>query len=101
MTIGRVGDIAGKLLATIRFSTGGAQELEVLDLSHGGCMIDRRRAVAEPGSRVLVKLPGLAYQPGEVVWVEDAHAGIAFEQPLHEAVLDHLRTTLNISPRTA
>ena len=101
MTMGRVGDIAGKLLATIRFSTGGAQELEVLDLSHGGCMIDRRRAMAEPGSRVLVKLPGLAYQPGEVVWVEDAHAGIAFEQPLHEAVLDHLRTTLNLAPRAA
>lgn len=91
----RVSDLPEKLMAKCRFQNGSSADLEVLDLLFGGCMVDRKRAQADPGMRVLVKLPGLAFQPGEVVWVEDANAGIAFEQPLHEAVLEHLWQTLS------
>lgn len=97
----RVSDLPNKLLAKCRFQSGGTTDLEVLDLSFGGCMVDRKRATAEPGMRVLVKLPGLSFQPGEVVWVEEERAGIAFEQVLHEAVLDHLWQTLGGEPRAA
>ncbi|MCL6249595.1 PilZ domain-containing protein [Altererythrobacter sp. KTW20L] len=101
MPVRRIADLPSKLLAKCRFSSGSTSDLEVLDLSHGGCMIDRKRANADPGARVLVKLPGLASQAGEVVWVEDERAGIAFEQPLHEAVLEHLWQTLSASPKAA
>lgn len=86
----RVSDLPRKLLATCRFQAGSTAELQVLDLSPGGCMVDRKRCNAEQGARVLVKLPGLGFQPANVAWVEDQHAGFAFEQPLHEAVLTHL-----------
>ncbi len=46
---------------------------------------------ARVGERVLATLPGLAAQPGELVWIEDGNAGIAFEQPLYGPVLSHLR----------
>lgn len=90
MTSWRVSDLPCKLLATCRFQSGSIAELEVLDLSPGGCMVNRKRCNAEQGARVLVKLPGLGFQPASVAWVEDENAGFAFEQPLHEAVLDHL-----------
>ena len=81
----------GGLRAQCRTGKGGRVELDVLDISAGGCMVDRRSWSVQAGERVLVKLPGLAYQPGEVVWVEDNLAGIAFEQVLHDAVLVHLK----------
>lgn len=86
----RFKDLPGKLLATCRFQAGSTAELQVLDLSHGGCMVNRKRCNTEQGARVLVKLPGLGFQPASVAWLEDDHAGLAFEQPLHEAVLAHL-----------
>jgi hypothetical protein len=101
MPIRRIADLPSKLLAKCRFQSGTTADLEVLDLSHGGCMVDRKRVVAEPGARVLVTLPGLASQAAQVVWVEDEHAGIAFEQPLHEAVLEHLWQRLSAAPRAA
>lgn len=82
--------MASKLKVTCRFRKGGTVDLDLLDISHGGCMVDRRRHSATAGDRALVKLPGLAFQPATVVWVEDEKAGLAFEQPLHEAVLAHL-----------
>ena len=90
MTSWRFGELPGKLLATCRFGAGATSELQVLDLSPGGCMVNRKRCNAEQGARVLVKLPGLGFQPANVAWVEDENAGLAFDQPLHEAVLDHL-----------
>jgi PilZ domain len=86
----RFGDLPSKLLATCRFGAGTTAELQVLDLSPGGCMVNRKRCNAEQGARVLVKLPGLGFQPANVAWVEDENAGLAFDQPLHEAVLEHL-----------
>ncbi len=80
-----------KLTAKCRSAKGSTVVLDVLDLSAGGCMVDRRAWSARPQDRVLVSLPGLASQPATVVWIEEERAGIAFEQALHEAVLVHLQ----------
>ena len=80
--------------ARIRLQSGAKIELDVLDLSAAGCMIDRRGWSARPGDRALVQLEDLGFQPGAVVWVEDDHAGIEFEQLLHEAVLERLKQTM-------
>jgi hypothetical protein len=53
-------------------------------------MVDRQAFSAKPEDRVLIKLPGLSFQPATVVWIEGDKVGIAFEAPLYEAVLDHL-----------
>ncbi|QZH75918.1 MAG: PilZ domain-containing protein [Erythrobacter sp.] len=71
-----------------RSRRGNSADLEVLDLSIGGAMVEARGWAGTPGERMLVTLPGLSAQPGELVWIEDGRAGIAFEQPLHETVFD-------------
>ncbi|APE29348.1 PilZ domain-containing protein [Aurantiacibacter gangjinensis] len=78
----------------VRAKTGGSIDLEVLDISAGGCMVDFHGSAARPGERVLATLPGLSALPGELVWAEDGRAGIAFETPLHETVLDRLAQLL-------
>ena len=78
----------------VRAKAGGSSDLEVLDISAGGCMVDFHGSAARPGERVLITLPGLSPLSGELVWVEDGRAGIAFVQPLHETVFDRLRTLL-------
>lgn len=74
----------------VRAKTGGSIDLQVLDISAGGCMVDFHGSAARPGERVLVTLPGLSALPAELVWAEDGRAGIAFEAPLHETVLSRL-----------
>lgn len=78
----------------VRAKTGGSSDLEVLDISQGGCMVDFHGSAARPGERVLITLPGLSALSGELVWAEDGRAGIAFETPLHETVFDRLRSLM-------
>ena len=86
----RLADLVRKLQVKCRFKAGNTVDLDFLDLSPGGCLVDLKRWGGEVGERVLVKLPGLSFQPASIAWVEDEQAGIAFEQVMHEAVLDHL-----------
>lgn len=96
MAIWRVSELAQKFMVKCRFKSGGSVDLEVLDISEGGCLVDCKRWSANAGDRALVQLPGLSYQPVEIVWVEDEKAGFAFEQPLHEAVLSNIWQKLSI-----
>lgn len=89
---------AARLRVRCRARSGATADLEVLDISAGGCMVACRGWSARPGERVLATLPGLAAQPGELVWMEDGQAGIAFEAPLYEAVLAHLQARMAEGP---
>ena len=77
-------------VAKVRATGGSKCDLPVLDLSAGGCLVELGFRAFNAGDRVLVSLPGLAACPAEVVWIEERNAGIAFENVLHEAVLQHL-----------
>ena len=74
-----------------RTKTGGTADLQVLDISPGGCMVGCDEWPAQKGERVLVILPGLDWQRAELVWIEDGRAGIAFDELLYEPVLIHLQ----------
>lgn len=83
------------LTMTCRASKGGSIELEVLDLSLAGCMVDRRSWSGRPGERILARLPGLAPpQPATIVWVEGDRGSISFEKLLYEAVFNHLQCSI-------
>ena len=82
------------MMARFRLRSGAKIELQVLDISPIGCMVDRRSWSTQPEDRVLVQLEGLGFQPAAVVWVEDDRAGIVFEELLHEAVLERLKGSL-------
>ncbi|MGB3166483.1 MAG: PilZ domain-containing protein [Alteraurantiacibacter sp.] len=71
-----------------RTRRGMSADLEVLDISIGGAMVEARGWSVQEGERVLMTFPGLSAQPSELVWIEDGRAGLVFEQPLHETVFD-------------
>lgn len=82
------------LTVRCRSKSGQTADLAVLDISAGGCMVEYRGWSASPGERVLMTLPGLSSQPGELVWIEDGKAGIVLEQPLHDAVFGQLQARM-------
>lgn len=62
----------------------------VVDLSEGGCGIETS-AYLEAGTRVWLKLPGLQSWAARVAWADGARAGLAFDAPLHGAVVARYR----------
>lgn len=64
--------------------------VSVLDISTTGCLLDLRTWGLKAGERLLIKLPGLSYLSAMLLWVEDGKGGLAFDHPLHDAVLRHL-----------
>jgi hypothetical protein len=82
------------MMAKIRLRSGGKIDLPVRDVSPIGFMVDRLGWSPQSEDRILVQLEGLGFQPATVVWVEDEQAGIAFEQLLHEVILEQLKDSL-------
>jgi len=65
--------------------------MALLDISHGGCMVECHAWSARPGDHLTVKLPGFDTRSAHVVWLEDDKAGIAFEELLHDVAFNQLR----------
>jgi hypothetical protein len=61
--------------------------VSVVDLSTGGAGVEVDVHL-ESGSRVWLKLPGLQSWPARIVWCAAGRAGLAFDSPLHPAVVD-------------
>ena len=76
--------------AECRYRSRKIGNIEVYDLSAGGCVLDQRGWKIDEGERVLIKLPGLDFMPTKVIWLWQNKAGLQFEQPLYGAVLEHL-----------
>lgn len=78
------------LVSRLRSRTGRVTEVNVIDLSLAGCLIEKQALVLHQDDRILLKLPGLRYLPAHVSWIEDRNAGLVFEEPLYEPVLNHV-----------
>ncbi|HEX8466879.1 MAG TPA: PilZ domain-containing protein [Allosphingosinicella sp.] len=59
----------------------------VVDLSAHGCGLEVA-GHCEVGARVWLKLPGLESWPARIAWTQDERAGLSFDRPLHQAVVD-------------
>jgi hypothetical protein len=71
-------------------SDGGdrpSSPISVVDLSTGGAGIEAGVHL-DAGMRVWLKLPGLQSWAARVVWSDGTRAGLAFDNPLHPAVVD-------------
>jgi hypothetical protein len=79
------------LSARIRRSNGSTNDIEVLDVSLAGCLIERRGLRLEVDERVLLRLADLSFMPATVVWIEEQDAGLVFETELYEPVLEMLK----------
>jgi len=81
--------------ATCRTPRGGVIEIDILDLSEAGCLIDKRMISMAEGERVLIKMGNLSFLPANVLWIEEDEAGLSFEQPLYGPVIEHLMGQLS------
>ncbi len=79
------------LIARLRNRNGTVNEVNVVDVSLAGCMIERLALSLTEGDRVLIRLADLSYLPATVIWVEEQDAGLVFETELYEPVLDLLK----------
>jgi hypothetical protein len=73
-----------------RVAQGYAPQVWLTDLSAEGCHLVIRAGALKPEQRVVIKAQGMEGLPGVVKWVVDTRAGIEFDRPLHQAVVDHL-----------
>lgn len=78
------------LSVRVRKGSLETSDVEVLDLSLAGCMVEWHGWALKEGQRVLVSFPTLSNIATKVLWIEDDRVGLLFDDLLHEAVYDHL-----------
>lgn len=61
--------------------------VSVTDLSAGGCMVDVGENEIIPGDRILLHFTPWADVSGRMVWMRRQIGGVAFLEPLHEAIV--------------
>jgi hypothetical protein len=64
-----------------------ASSVVLFDLSTHGCGFEATCHI-ETGARVWLKLPGLESWPARIAWAADGRAGLEFDRPLHDAVVE-------------
>jgi hypothetical protein len=81
---------------SVSFSAGLAapdrpsSPVTVTDLSTHGCGLEIASHL-EVGARVWIKLPGLEKWPSRVAWTQNGRAGLSFDRPFHQGVIDRFR----------
>ena len=76
--------------ASCRDSDGIARDVELTNLSEGGCRMRLREGRVRPDQVVVVRPSSLETVAGVVRWSQDGVAGVEFTSALYPAVVDHL-----------
>jgi hypothetical protein len=76
--------------ARCRTLGGFVDDVVIRDLSPHGCRVVSQALTLHPGARVVLRPTGIEGLCGEVRWVSGHQAGIEFERPLYEPVVEHL-----------
>lgn len=93
------------LAATCRTQSGMRDNAFISDISPHGCRLATSTLAVRIGLRIVIRPQGLEGLGGVVRWIEGQHAGIEFDTPLYEPVVDHLSqlhaagTPVGVSPR--
>lgn len=78
------------LAATCRTQSGLRDNALIYDISPQGCRLRPNTLTMQIGMRVVIRPQGLEGLSGMVRWIEGQEAGIEFDAPLYEPVVDHL-----------
>lgn len=68
---------------------GKSTVASLYNLSSGGCMIETTHGSAEEGAKIEIALTSKVKMPGRIVWRLGKNAGIKFDLPLHQRVVEH------------
>ncbi|GGD50887.1 hypothetical protein GRI62_06410 [Erythrobacter arachoides] len=77
------------------YGSEGSNEITIYDLSERGCRIENA-VNAKPGSFVSVKLGKIGPLDAMIRWRKGKSAGLKFSEPLHPAVLEHIRKQISL-----
>lgn len=78
------------LAATCRTQSGLRDNAHISDISPQGCRLTTCTLAMRTGLRIVIRPQGLEGVSGVVRWIEGQDAGIEFDTPLYEPVVDHL-----------
>lgn len=81
---------AVSLTAQCRTQNGLRDKGEISDISATGCCVRVRGLFFRVGTRVVVRPQGLEGLTGIVRWVDGDIAGVEFDSPIYQPVVDHL-----------
>lgn len=76
-----------------RRGAGVPSLVQLLDLSKSGCRFYDRFGNLKPNTDVTIRIGDLGPIVAHVRWRQDSYVGVAFDPPLHDAILDHIRDT--------
>ncbi|WP_115288540.1 PilZ domain-containing protein [Sphingobium indicum] len=81
-----------------QFRTSTLKEpVMLVDLSSAGCRIETTGIHLAEGQRVVVRPQGFEGLCATVIWSDYGAAGLAFETPLYQPLVDHLCRLSNIA----
>jgi len=86
-----------KVAGDLHDGVSAALKIDVANLSRGGCRFSTGGAIRD-GAYVTLALGSAGYYDGRVVWNLGHDHGVAFDHPLHPAVLDHIRNFVSAKP---
>lgn len=78
------------LAATCRTQSGMRDNAHIFDISPHGCRLATSTLAVRIGTHIVIRPQGLEGLGGVVRWIDGQHAGIEFDAPLYEPVVDHL-----------
>ena len=91
------------LIVNGRYRTGKGMPVDIVlnDLSRSGCQIHDRLGRLEVDQFMTIRIGPIGPIDAHVRWLKGRVAGIQFDPPLNDAVLDHLRTIAESAPAGA
>lgn len=78
------------LPAQCRTTSGLRDRGEISDISTRGCCIRTETVLLRVGAHVVIRPDGVEALGGRVRWIASDCAGIEFDRPIYDPVIDHL-----------
>ncbi len=78
------------LVGRCKSRSGKSDDVIISDITAHGCSLTSRITRFKPGQPVLLRPESLELVCGTVRWASGIRAGIEFDKPIYEPVLDHL-----------
>lgn len=78
------------LPAQCRMTSGMRDSGEISDISAQGCCVKTDTLLFRVGSHVIIRPTGMEPLGGTVRWIAGDCAGLEFDQPIYDPIVDHL-----------
>lgn len=88
------------LITNGRYRTGKGMPMDIVlqDLSRSGCQIHDKLGHLDVGQFLTIRIGPIGPIEAHVRWLNGRMAGIQFDTPLNDAVLDHIRSISSPAP---